>query len=88
MTASQIYAIGLVLSLNLKKDRSRLADVLVPNWSLSHSAAFNLKVVNPLNPNFLLGASMTSGYTAELGEQDKHAKNDIPCIERSWVCVP
>ena len=22
---------------------------------------------------------MTSGYTAELGEQDKHARNDIPC---------
>ena len=31
---------------------------------------------------------MTSGYTAELGEQDKHAKNDIPCTERGWVCVP
>ena len=25
---------------------------------------------------------MTSGYTAELGEQDKHANNDIPCEER------
>ena len=31
---------------------------------------------------------MTSGYTAELGEQDKHAKNDILCKERGWVCVP
>ena len=31
---------------------------------------------------------MTSGYTAELGEKDKHSKNDIPCTERSWVCVP
>ena len=31
---------------------------------------------------------MTSGYTSELGEQDKHSKNDIPCIERGWVCVP
>ena len=27
-------------------------------------------------------------YTAELGEQDKHAKNDIPFTERGWVCVP
>ena len=34
------------------------------------------------------GASMTSGYTAELGEQGKHSENDIPCIERGWVCVP
>ena len=32
--------------------------------------------------NFLLGVSRTSGYTAELGEKDKHAKNDIPCTER------
>jgi hypothetical protein len=51
--------------------------VLVPNWSLSGSAAFDLKVINPLNSNFLLWASMTAGYTAELGE-DKHSKNDIP----------
>ena len=41
-----------------------------------------------LHLNFLLGASMTSGYTAELEEQDKHTKNDIPCTERGWVCVP
>ena len=31
---------------------------------------------------------MTSGYTAELGEKEKHSKNDIPCTERGWVCVP
>ena len=70
------------------KDKTRPADVLVPNWSLSRSAAFDLKVINPLNSNFLLGVSMTSGYTAELGEKDKHSKNDIPCTERGWVCVP
>ena len=29
---------------------------------------------------------MTSGYTAELGEKDKHSKNDIPYV--AWVCVP
>ena len=81
MTALQISAIGLVLPLNLKEAvgsplqrTERPADVLVPNWSLSRSAAFDLKVINPLNSNFLLGASMTSGYTAELGEKDKHSK--------------
>ena len=31
---------------------------------------------------------MTSDYTAELGEQDKHSKNDVPCAERGWICVP
>ena len=70
------------------KDKTRPADVLVPNWSLSRSAAFDLKVINPLNSNFLFGVSMTSGYTAELGEKDKHSNNDIPCTERGWVCVP
>ena len=62
--------------------------MLVPNWSLSRSAAFDLMVINLLNSNFLLGASKTSGYTAELGEKDKHSKNDILCTERGWVCVP
>ncbi|KAL5468946.1 hypothetical protein EMCRGX_G030106 [Ephydatia muelleri] len=50
--------------------------------------AFDLKVVNLLNTNFLLGASMTSGYTAELGEKDKHSKNDIPCTERARSTSP
>ena len=22
------------------------------------------------------------------GEEDKHGKNNIPCTERGWVCVP
>ena len=55
-----------------------MADVLVSNWSLSRPAAFDLKVINPLNSNFLLGASMTSGYTAELGEKDKYPKMTFP----------
>ena len=61
------------------KDRTRPADVLVPNWSLSRSAAFDLKVTNLLNSNFLLGASMTSGYTAsaELEENEKHSNSDM-----------
>ena len=95
MTDLQISAVGLVLPLNLKEAvgspqqrTERPPDVLVPNWSLSRSAAFDLKVIHPLNSNFLLGASMTSGHTAELGEKDKHSKNDIPCTERGWVCVP
>ena len=30
---------------------------------------------------------MTSSYTAELGEQDKYSKDDIPCAESGWICV-
>ena len=29
--------------------RSRPADILIPNWSLSRSAAFDVKVIHPLN---------------------------------------
>ena len=64
------------------KDRMRPADILVPNWSLSRPAAFDLKVINPLNSDSNLEASMIPGSTAEKGERDKHLKNDGPCNER------
>ena len=38
-------------------DFSRPADVLVPNWSLSNPAAFDLKVIHPLNTDLILEAS-------------------------------
>ena len=66
----------------------RPADVLVPNWSLSRPAAFDLKVINPLNSDSILEASMIPGSTAEKGERDKHLKNDGPCNERGWSCIP
>ena len=67
------------------KDRMRPADVLVP---LSRPAAFDLKVINPLNSDSILEASMIPGSTAEKGERDKHLKNDGPCNERGWSCIP
>ena len=70
------------------KDCMCLADVLVPNWSLSRLAAFDLKVINPLNADSILEASMIPGSTAEKGERDKHLKNDGPCNERGWSCIP
>ena len=42
----------------LPKDQSRPADILVPNWSLSRPAAFNIKVINPLNLQFLQEAAV------------------------------
>ena len=69
-------------------DFSRPADVLVPNWSLSHPAAFDLKVIHPLNTNLILKASLASGNSAECGEVRKHAKNDEMCSELGWTCIP
>ena len=57
-------------------DFSSPADVLVPNWSLSNPAAFDLKVIHPLNTDLILEASLASGNSAELGEIGKHTKND------------
>ena len=57
------------------------------NWSLSRPAAFDLKVINPLNSDSILEASMIPGSTAEKGERDKHLKNDGPCNERGWSCI-
>ena len=66
------------------KDQSRPADILVPNWSLSHPAAFD----NPLNLQFLQEAAQTSGHATEMGEESKHSANDEACALRGWSCIP
>ena len=69
-------------------DFSRPADVLVPNWSLSNPAAFDLKVIHPLNTDQILEASLASGNSAEFGEIGKHTKNDQMCGRLGWMCIP
>ena len=59
------------------------------NWSLSNPAAFDLKVINPLNTDLILEANLTSGNSAEVGEiGGKHAKNDQMCARLGWTCIP
>ena len=60
-------------------DFSRPADALVPNWSLSNPAAFDLKVIYPLNTDMVLEANLASGNSADVGQIRKHAKNDQMC---------
>ena len=62
--------------------------MLVPNWSLSNPAAFDLKVIHPLNTDLILEASLASGNPAEVGEIEKHAKNDQMCARLGWTCIP
>ena len=69
----------------LPKDQSRPADILMPNWSLSHSAAFDIKVINPLN---VQEVAQTYGHAAEMGEESKHSRNDEACALRGWTCIP
>ena len=71
------------------KDRSRPADILIPNWSLSRPAAFDIKVIHPLNNSALISdAGQTSGASAAVNEQEKHDNNALGCLERGWICVP
>ena len=70
------------------KDRSRPADILIPNWSLSRSAAFDIKVIHPLNNSLISDAGQTSGASAAAGEQEKLENNALGCMERGWICVP
>ena len=52
------------------EQRTRLADVLVPNWDLGKPAAFDLTVTSPLNPITLNEAA---GSSAQVFEQRRHA---------------
>ena len=74
----------------LPKDQSRPTDNVVPNWSLSRPAAFDIKVINPLNLQLLQlrsGSNLCSDH-AEIGEEAKHSKNDEACALRGWTCIP
>ena len=70
------------------KDRSRPADILIPNWSLSRSAAFDIKVIHLLNNSLISDAGQTSGASAAVGEQEKFKNNALGFLERGWICVP
>ena len=72
----------------LPKDQSRPADIQVPNWSLYRPAAFDIKVINPLNLQFIHEAAQTCGHAAEIGEEAKHSRNDEACALRGWSCIP
>ena len=70
------------------KDRSCPADILIANWSLSQSAAFDIKVIHSLNNSLISDAGQTSGASAAVGEQEKFENNALGCLERGWICVP
>ena len=71
------------------KDRSRHADILISNWSLSLSAAFDINNIHPsLNNPLIAYSGRTSGASAAAGEQKKHDNNGSGCLERGWICVP
>ena len=57
-------------------------DILIPNWSLSRSAALDIKVIHPLNNSKISDAGQTSGASAAVSEQEKLDNNALGCLER------
>jgi hypothetical protein len=69
-----------------ERDRTRPADVLVPDWKLGKSAAFDLTVVSPLTSENLSGAGAND--VVERAASVKHDENDPKCSAFGWLCVP
>ena len=68
-------------------DASRPADLLVSDWCLGQSAAFDITVVSPLSPDNLLVAGDEQDVVAKAAAL-KHDKYDAKCADLGWQCVP
>ena len=68
--------------------RTRPADVLVPDWMLGKTGAFDITVISPLNTSTFTEANVTAGSAALAAEQRKHNANDVKCSELGWKCIP
>ena len=55
---------------------------MIPNWSLSRSAALDIKVIHPLNNSKISDAGQTSGASAAVSELEKLDNNALGCLER------
>ena len=68
--------------------KTRPADILIPNWVMGRTAALDVSVTSPLNPQTLLEAGVTATAAALTTEERKHDENDPKCSELGWVCIP
>ena len=59
------------------RDRTRPADVLVPNWVLGKPAAFDLSVTSTLNAQIFQEACVTAGSAALAAQIRKHRVNRL-----------
>ena len=68
--------------------KTRPADILIPNWVMGRTAALDVSVTSPLNPQTLLEAGVTATGAALTTEERKHDEDDPKCSELGWVCIP
>ena len=69
------------------RDRTRPADVLVPNWVLGKPAAFDLSVTSMLNAHIFQEACVTAGSAALAALIRKHQVNDERCRDLGSACI-
>jgi len=67
-------------------DKSRPADILLPDWSLGKAGALDLTVVSPLTSENIHGAG-DSDVVSKAAEA-KHRANDTSCASLGWSCIP
>ena len=53
------------------------SDIVIPNWSLSRSAALDIKDIHPLNNSKILDAGQISGASAAVSEEEKLDNNAL-----------
>ena len=55
--------------------QARVADIFIPNWSLSRPATLDIHVISPLQDLTIAEAALNHGHTLEVGVQRKLASN-------------
>ena len=68
--------------------KTRPSEILIPNWVMARTAALDVSVTTPLNPQTLLEAGVTPTAAAHITEVRKHKENNPKCPVLGWVCIP
>ena len=75
-------------NLTPSQSKTRPADILIPNWVMGRTAALDVSVTSPLNPQILLEAVVIATAAAIKTEARQHGENNPKCAELGWVCIP
>ena len=66
---------------------SRPGKTFLPSWKLGRSAALDVTVTSPLQPNVINHAAEQSGYAIEAAEEQKYAQHENSCSEQGILFV-
>ena len=78
-------ALYLGSSWSIDKPKSRPADILVDNWDIGFSAAFDVSMTSSLNSLHIVEAGMLPGAAAKVTEERKHVTRPITTIINLFI---